>query len=80
MIHLLCATLTMLRMYMCTLYVCRYSEALCRSVEDNMHTRIRICIHFHSQSNGWPGVVAVMANWFGKGRYSDVHAHACMLI
>ena len=21
------------------------------------------------QSSGWPGVVAVMANWFGKGKY-----------
>ena len=21
------------------------------------------------QSTGWPGVVAVMANWFGKGRW-----------
>ena len=28
-----------------------------------------MCISY-SQSTGWPGVVAVMANWFGKGRYS----------
>ena len=35
-----------------------------------IHTYVCTYVPFYSQSTGWPGVVAVMANWFGKGRYS----------
>ena len=64
--------------HLCT-YVCTYVHA--------MHTcKTYICLYVYllylqilggiAQSTGWPGVVAVMANWFGKGKLVCV----CMYI
>lgn len=49
----------------------------CHSFMQHVHLYVQlICGVF--QSSGWPPVVAVVANWFGKGRFAILSVHVLL--